>query len=95
MEYPILVASVLSILCFNGARAADSPDDFFATSKIVGRTADGLETGDNQRVTPAGTLVELPGVRPNALALSPDGRILVTSGMTHDLLVLDRAGDDD
>ena len=39
----------------------------------------------------AGTLVQLPGVRPNALALSPDSRLLVTSGLKRELLVMDPA----
>ncbi len=43
----------------------------------------------NQVVTPLGTQVELPGLRPQALALSPDGRILVTSGKTSELVVVD------
>ena len=33
---------------------------------------------DASFITPAGTQVQLPGMRPNALALSPDGRLLVT-----------------
>jgi YVTN family beta-propeller protein len=43
----------------------------------------------NQIVTPAGRQVELPGLRPQALALSPDGRFLVTSGKTSELVVID------
>jgi len=33
----------------------------------------------NQVVTPLGRQVELPGLRPQAVALSPDGRLLITS----------------
>lgn len=43
----------------------------------------------NQVITPMGTQVPLPGMRPQVLALSPDGRWLVTSGKTHDLVVVD------
>ena len=70
---------------------ADSPAmaGFDATTNNVGSTAAGLETPVNQKVTPVGTLVELPHVRPNALALSPDGKILVTAGLTQELLVVD------
>ena len=46
-------------------------------------------TPANQVLTPAGMQVELPGMRPQALALSPNGRLLVTAGKTHDLVVLD------
>jgi YVTN family beta-propeller protein len=73
------------------ANAADPPDDFNATTNPVGRGINGLETPVNQRVTPAGTLIELPGIRPLALALSPDGQLLVTAGLTHKLVVIDPA----
>jgi YVTN family beta-propeller protein len=43
----------------------------------------------NQIVTPAGLQVELPGLRPQVLALSPDGKLLVTAGKTHELVALD------
>jgi YVTN family beta-propeller protein len=61
-------------------------DDFDATAEFVGRGTNGLVTPVNQLVTPAGTQVELPGIRPNALALSPDGKLLVTAGMTRELI---------
>ena len=66
-------------------------DDFDATTQPVGRTANGLVTPVNQLVTPAGTQIDLPGVRPNALALSPNGKLLVTAGLTHELLAVDPA----
>jgi len=66
-------------------------EDFDATTEIVGRGTNGLVTPANQLVTPAGTQVELPGIRPNALALSPDGKILVTTGLAHELVVVERA----
>jgi YVTN family beta-propeller protein len=45
----------------------------------------------NQILTPAGKQVELPGMRAQALALSPDGTLLAVSGLTSELLVLDPA----
>ena len=48
----------------------------------------------NQTVTPAGIQVELPGLRPQVLALSPDGRSLVTSGKTPGLVVVNPATGD-
>jgi YVTN family beta-propeller protein len=42
-----------------------------------------------QLLTPAGKQIELPGMRPQVLCLSPDGAILVTCGITHELVVLD------
>ncbi len=66
-------------------------ENFNATTEIVGATTNGLMTPANQIVTPAGTQIELPGVRPNALALSPNGKILITSGLTNQLIVLNPA----
>jgi YVTN family beta-propeller protein len=73
--------------CANEIFAAD----FDATTETVGRTTNGLVTPVNQLVAPAGALLELPGMRPNALALSPDGKILVTAGLTHELVAVDPA----
>ena len=66
-------------------------DDFPATSQSVGRHGDVLVTPVNQTVTPAGRQIELSGIRPNALALSPDGKLLVTAGLTHELVAVDPA----
>ena len=48
----------------------------------------------NQTLTPAGVQVELPAMRPQALALSPEGDLLVTSGKTHELIVVHPATGD-
>ena len=42
----------------------------------------------SQILTPSGNQVDLPGIRPQAIALSPDGRLLVTSGKTNRLIVM-------
>jgi YVTN family beta-propeller protein len=76
------------VCALNAASAADIAPAVEDTTQIVGRHAGGLETPVNQRLTPAGKLVELPGMRPNALALSPDAELLVTAGLTHELVVL-------
>ncbi len=70
---------------------ADDIQPLDATTRLVGRQPDGFETPVNQRVTPAGMQIELPGMRPNALALSPDGQLLVTSGLKQGLVVVDPA----
>jgi YVTN family beta-propeller protein len=73
------------------AGGADLTENFDATTEIVGRSAHGLVTPASQLVTPAGTQLELPGMRPQALALSPDGKMLVTAGLTHELVVVNPA----
>ena len=86
------------VACFSARLAAavflTTPlwaDDFSATTAPVGRNGDLLVTPANQIVTPASTQVELPGIRPNALALSPDGKLLVTAGLTHELVAINPA----
>ncbi len=45
----------------------------------------------NQVLIPAGTQIPLPGLRPQALALSPDDRLLAVSGKTSELVIIDPA----
>jgi len=62
----------------------------FSTREPVGHLGTNrFNTPANQVLTPTGIQVELPGLRPQALALSPNGRLLVTAGKTHELVVLD------
>ena len=48
-------------------------------------------TPTSQILTPAGQQVRLPGLRPQALALSPNGELLVTSGRNNQLYIIDPA----
>src|SRR6478735_11176998 len=70
------------------AEAAQPP----ASKELVG-SAGGNRTVTpvNQVVTPAGLQVNLPGMRPQAIALSPNGRLLVTAGKTSEIVVVDPA----
>jgi YVTN family beta-propeller protein len=62
------------------------------TSEAVGKVGEGRwMTPTNQIITPAGKQVDLPGMRPQALALSPDGKFLATSGKTAELVIVDPA----
>ena len=45
----------------------------------------------NQVLTPTGRQVELPKMRPQAIALSPDGKLLVVTGKTNELVAIDPA----
>src|ERR1051325_175143 len=65
----------------------NAPD--FGGKEIVGRVGTNrFSTPVNQMLTPTGLQVELPGLRPQVLALSPDGKLLVTAGKTPELIVL-------
>jgi len=87
---PVFLAAFTSSACQptapgrSPARAAD-------TEAVGRRGPNRTVLPVNQVVTPVGVQVELPGLRPQALALSPDGRILVTSGKTSELVVVDPA----
>ena len=43
----------------------------------------------NQILTPYGTELELPGMRPQTIALSPNGKLLATSGKTSQVVIVD------
>jgi YVTN family beta-propeller protein len=59
------------------------------SSERVGRVSPTrIVTPMNQVLTPFGRQVDLPGMRPQAIALSPDGEILVTAGKTAELVVV-------
>lgn len=61
-----------------------------STREKVGRQSSGrIVTPVNQVVTPVGRQIELPGMRPLVLALSPDQTLAVTSGKTSELIVFD------
>ena len=79
-------AAVVALACWIAALAVAGD------TEPVGREADGrVVTPVGQLVTPLGRQVDLPGMRPQSVTLSPDGRILVTSGKTSEVVVVDPA----
>lgn len=81
----VLVAGVLT-----GCRTRpDRVPDASATAPVGRVGSNRYFTPANQMLTPTGLQVPLPGLRPQALALSPDGRRLVTAGKTHELVVVE------
>src|SRR5881628_1645517 len=63
-----------------------------SASEQVGRRDDSRAVLPvSQTIVPAGHQVELPDMRPQVIRLSPDGKLLVTAGKTHDLVVIDPA----
>ncbi len=95
--FPTPLARVLgaaTVCGFGGIGAScvgtKSQLDFSATAEPVGRaSATRTVTPVNQVLTPFGRVVELPGLRPQGLALSPDGRLLIVSGKSSELVVVD------
>jgi YVTN family beta-propeller protein len=86
-------AGFLTVLCGTAllsANPAGAQTDNL--SEPVGAARNGhVVVPVNQILTPAGRQVPLPGLRPQALRLSPDGRLLAVSGKTHELVLVDPA----
>ncbi|MEZ5964227.1 MAG: alkaline phosphatase family protein [Planctomycetota bacterium] len=59
------------------------------TDEAVGRHQGHTATPVNQVLTPHGKFVDLPGLRPQVVALTPNGERLLVSGKTNALWVLD------
>ncbi len=74
---------ICNLLVCHGAATAPAP-------KTSGSTNENrIVLPINQFLTPAGIQADLPGLRPQVIRLSPDGAILVTSGKSHELIVVD------
>jgi YVTN family beta-propeller protein len=43
----------------------------------------------NQLITPYGSQIQLPGMRPQGMAISPDNRLVAVSGKTSELVIID------
>ena len=70
------------LLALSAAGASDTePVGRSSTNRFV--------TPVNQIVKPFGRQADLPGLRPQALALSPNGKLLAVSGKTSQVLILD------
>src|SRR5262245_27580023 len=83
------IARAIALLCLAAPLAAEEPIGE-PTNDLAGRSREEyIVTPVNQLLTPYGRQVELAGLRPQALAISPDGRLLVASGKTSELVVID------
>jgi YVTN family beta-propeller protein len=80
-----VIVAVSSLSC---KRPSPAPPD---TETVGVKDANRTIVPVNQVLTPVGIQVPLPGLRPQALALSPDGKLLAVSGKTHELVIIDPA----
>ena len=93
-----LVGALLSVSLWAGT-ARPAPSSTFRLPVRSTRPADTQQVGQqgagrailpvNQLLTPVGQFIQLPGLRPQAAALSPDGELLAVSGKSSELLILD------
>lgn len=83
---PVVAIALVSLLVLAGS--CRTPN--YSSTETVGEVSpQRYVTPVHQVLTPAGLQVELPGLRPQGLALSPDGRLVATSGKTQELILLD------
>jgi len=87
---PVFLGLAFVAGSFYSKGPAEDPPAAGAETEIVGRQKNGrIVLPVSQILSPVGRQVELPGLRPQVLAMSPDGRWLLTSGKTAELLVID------
>ena len=85
---PRLVVAATFFAPFAHADLASPP----SAAEKVGKLAEGrwlLPTG--QIIAPAGRQIDLAGIRPQALTLSPNGKFLAVAGSSKDVLIFDSA----
>src|SRR5258707_1294565 len=86
LPHILLAAFTFGLICQSELQSAAESSN----AQHVGQAGPNVYlTPANQILTPAGIQVDLPGLRPQALALSPNGQILVTAGKTRELIVVD------
>ncbi|MGB9006481.1 MAG: hypothetical protein WCB96_12220, partial [Candidatus Aminicenantales bacterium] len=84
---PTIIIILLALLAATGSRTGEKGA---TDSDQVGTAGpQGTVLPVNQVVTPAGLQVPLPGLRPLALALSPDEKLLAVSGKTSEVVLID------
>ncbi len=88
---PLMFAFVCLLLVAGGCH---QKADYSSAERVGQAGPQRYITPVHQVLTPVGIQVSLPGMRPQAVALSPDGRLLVTSGKTQQLVVIDPATGD-
>lgn len=84
------IGGSLALVCaLSGIGGAD-PGGPSPARETVGRGSPGkVVLPIPQVLTPAGKQIDLPGMRPQAMALSPDGRVLALAGKTSELVMVE------
>src|SRR5262249_39398881 len=83
---------VLLLIAFGCSSESSRRTAFLKDTSQVGHgEGNRYTTPTGQILTPSGRQIELPGLRPQALAFSPDRRIVVTAGKTNAIILIDAA----
>src|SRR5258706_10670892 len=87
------LALLILAIASSAGPVASSPSEIESSEKLVGArpakagTPNRTVTPVNQVLTPYALQIDLPGMRPQALALSPNGKLLVTAGKTSEIVI--------
>lgn len=84
VKLPSIVCSLLAFALLNSSGRSITGQD-----KLPGGESEDRIIPTSYKLTPIGLQVDLPGMRPQVLALSPTQRLLVTSGKTNKLVAID------
>ncbi len=87
---PVSLFSVFLLASISLAQTSVSSQDELDDMVRVGHQQNGqVQTPVNQTLTPYGRQLDVPGMRPQALAISHNGQRLAVSGKTNKLLIVD------
>jgi len=86
------LSMALTVLLSGCIRDLDEAPGSLVQPQHVGRVGANIyQVPTGQLLTPTGRQIELPGMRPQALALSPNGNLLATGGKNQTLVLIDPA----
>lgn len=75
-----------ALLSGTAGRGIDEPPQGGSISGLAGNR---YIPAVQQSLSPLGVQVDLPGLRPQVIRLSPDGKLLAVSGQTSELILVD------
>ena len=82
-------ASAFLLLSAAAGRAGAGLPTFQDVETVGAKAGNRTVVPVNQVVTPIGIQVTLPGLRPQGLAISPDGKLLAVAGKTPEIVILE------
>ena len=90
MKFTLCCTALVIAALASWTGCALAPRSVSENTELVGRHGTNrIVTPVNQVLTPHGRQIDLPKMRPQGVALSPDGRWLAISGKTSELLIMD------
>ena len=83
----VMINSSLTVSAIKTGIEATSSESNWDVTATVGIASNRVVLPNSQTLTPAGGTTELPGMRPVTVTISPDGKLLATSGKSSKLVI--------